>query len=94
MNRPGENLFRAVCLGFSALLLVGSLFLGIRMAALNDAAAENRRRAETLRQENALLRARCECSLSLEEIERYAREELGMQYLSGEQMIRAENPVG
>ena len=93
MNRPGENLFRAVCLGFSVLLLVGSLFLGIRTAARNDAAAESRRRAESLRQENAWLRARCECSLSLEEIERYAVEELGMQRLCAEQMRNVGEPV-
>ena len=88
MDRRGENLFRAVCLGFSMLLLVGSLFLGIHTATLNDAAAETRRRAEELHRENEWLRARCETSLSLEEIGRYAREELGMQFLSGEQMVR------
>lgn len=90
MKRLGETLFRAVCLGFSLLLLVGSLLYGIRIAALNDAAAESKQRVETLREENAYLLARCESSLSLEEIERYAVEELGMQRLCGEQMIRVK----
>lgn len=89
-----EHLFQAVCLGFSALLLVLSLLLDARLAALNDAAAEREREAGRLLAENARLRARCESSLSLEEIERYAREELGMQPLCGEQMIPVEEPVG
>ena len=88
MKRRIETLFRAVCLGFSLLLLVGSLFLGIRTAALNDAAAESRRRAEELRRENAWLLARCESSLSLVEIARFAEDELGMQFMTGEQMVR------
>ena len=93
MKRSTENLFRAVCLGFSLLLLVGSLLLGIRTAAWNERAAASRRRAESLRRENAVLLARCESSLSLEEIERCAEEELGMQRLSAEQMIRLEEPI-
>ena len=83
MNRPGENLFRAVCLGFSLLLLVGSLLWDIRLAALNDLAAAEEPETERLKAENARLLARCESSLSLEEIERYAVEELGMQRLCG-----------
>ncbi len=93
MKAP-EKLFRAICFGFSVLLLVLSLLLDARLAALNDLAAEREREAARLRTENARLRARCESNLSLEEIERYAREELGMQSLSGEQMIPAEEPVG
>ena len=91
--KRSENLFRAVCLCFSALLLVLSLLCGIRLAAVNDLAAGRKRETERLLAENARLRARCESSLSLEEIERYAVEELGMQRLSGEQMIRVEEPV-
>ena len=92
MNRP-ENLFRAICLCFSALLLVLSLLWDIRLAAVNDLAAARKREAERLQAENARLLARCESSLSLEEIERYAVEELGMQRLSGEQMIWVGEPV-
>jgi hypothetical protein len=92
MNRP-ENLFRAICLGFSALMLVLSLLCGIRLAAVNDLAADREREVKRLRAENARLRARCESSMSLEEIERYAEEELGMQRLSGEQMIWVGEPV-
>jgi hypothetical protein len=93
MDRPGEILFRAICLGFSLLLLVGSLLYGIQTTAYNDAAAAYRREAERLRSENAILLARCESSLSLEEIERYAVEELGMQRLCAEQMRNVGEPV-
>ena len=68
MNRP-ENLFRAICLCFSALLLVLSLLWDIRLAAVNDLAAARKREAERLQAENARLLARCESSLSLEEID-------------------------
>ena len=94
MNRRGELLFCAVAVCCSLLLLVGSLLLGVATARRNDRAAQMRRSVETLRQENAWLLARCESSLSLEEIERYAVEELGMQRLAGEQIIRVEKPVG
>ena len=93
MNRKGELLFRAVALCCSAVLLIGSLFLGVVTAARNDEAARLRRSAELLRQENAWLLARCESSLSLEQIERYAVEKLGMQRLAGEQIIRVEEPI-
>lgn len=93
MKEPGETLFRAVCLLASALLLILSLLSGIRLAALNDTAAACRREVEQLKTENARLLAACESSLSLEEIERYAVRELGMQHLSGEQIVRIEEPV-
>ena len=92
MKRP-ENLFRAICLCFSVLLLVLSLLWDIRLAALNDLAAGKKRETERLKAENARLLARCESSLSLEEIERYAVEELGMQRLCAEQMRNVGEPV-
>ena len=86
MKRP-ENLFRAICLCFSVLLLVLSLLWDIRLAALNDLAAGKKRETAELRLENERLRARCEERLSLAEIERYATQELGMQYLSADQIV-------
>jgi hypothetical protein len=83
----------AICLCCSLLLLVLSLLCGVRLTAVNDLAAERMRRAEQLRQENARLRARCESSLSLEEIESYAVHELGMQRLSAEQIVVVEEPI-
>ena len=93
MKKTGDTLFLTVTLCFSALLLVLSLLCGVRMARLNDRAAACRREAAELQTENERLRARCACSLSLEEIERYAVEKLGMQRLRGEQIIVVEEPV-
>ena len=72
---------------------MGSLLCGIRLAAVNDLAAERKKEVEELKAENARLLARCESSLSLEEIERYAVEVLGMQRLSGEQIVRVREPI-
>ena len=88
-----EPAFLAICLCFSALLLIGSLLYGVRLAEVNDRAAACMESAERLRDENRRLRVQCACSLSLEEIERYAEEELGMQHLSGEQIVVVEEPV-
>ncbi|MBR5095059.1 MAG: septum formation initiator family protein [Oscillospiraceae bacterium] len=93
MSRSAEILFRSVCLGFSAVLTVLALLCAIRTAAWNDRAAQREQEVRQLREENARLRARCEDSLSLAEIERYAREELGMQFLQGEQIVVVETPI-
>ena len=90
MKKGGETLFRILCLGLSALLLVMSLLYGARLTERNQAAAEAKTAAEKLRTENQLLQVRCAYAFSLEEIERYALEELGMQNLRAEQIVRAE----
>ena len=79
MKRVCENLFRAVGFCFSALLLILSLLTSIKLAAVNDRAVGLEQQVAQLEEDNAVLRARCESSLSLEEIERYATQELGMQ---------------
>ncbi len=93
MKRRGEILFRALCLGLSAILLTVSLFYAARLASCNDRAARDKEAAELLRKENAVLRVKCEYRLNLESVERYAREELGMQYLSAEQMVKLPEPT-
>ena len=87
-------MFRAVCLCTAALMLVLSLLCSIRLTAVNDREARLTREIAELERENESLRVRCESRLSLEEIERYAVEKLGMQRLSGEQIIRIKTPVG
>lgn len=82
-----EVLFRAVALLFSAALLVLSLLNNISLAACSEDAAGLTKEIKELREENRLMRAELECSLSLEEIERYAREELGMENCSPEDII-------
>lgn len=74
-----ETLFRAVGLCFSALLIVLTLLTNIKTAAVNDEAVGLRRESEALKAENELLSAEYDNSMSLEELEAYAVEELGMQ---------------
>ncbi len=87
MKQLNETLFTAVTLCFSALLLVMTLLTGIKLAAVNDAAARLEQETARLRTRNGILEAEYENSLSLEEIERYAEEVLGMQRCTPEQMI-------
>lgn len=91
MDKQTANvLFRAVCLCFSAALLVLSLLSAIDLAAVNDRAARLEKEIETLETENDILLARCENSLSLEEVERRAIEELGMQHCTPNQIVYIE----
>ena len=90
MRKPRETLFQILCVGASAILLVMSLLYGARLAARNQEAAEAKAAVEALREENQRLRVRCACCFSLEEIDRFAREELGMQPLRAEQILRAD----
>ena len=87
MKQLNETLFTAVTLCFSALLLVMTLLTGIKLAAVNDTAARLEQETARLRTQNGILEAEYENSLSLEEIERYAEEVLGMQRCTPEQMI-------
>lgn len=80
-------LFRAICIGFSLLLLVSALLGAIRLAALSEELNTLEKTLKTLKEENRVLHARVESSLSLEELERRAIEELGMQRLSPGQII-------
>lgn len=92
MKQINEILFRAVCLCAAALLLVISLLCSIRVTAVNDRAARLERENAALEAEIAVLAARAESRLSLEELERYAVEKLGMQRLSPGQVILIEAP--
>ena len=90
MHHPREILFQILCVAASLLLLVMSLLYGVRSTALNQQATAVKASAEALRQENEILRVRAAGVWSLEEIERRAREELGMQSLSAEQIVRTD----
>lgn len=88
MKRLRESFFRAVCLLFSALLLVLLLMTDIDTAKEKDRQRRLSREVQSLAEENEVLRARAEAQLSLSEIERRAREELGMQPCSAGQLER------
>lgn len=81
-----ETLFRAVGLCFSAVLIILSLLTGIKTAAVNDDAARLQRELDALKAENELLSTRYDNSLSLEQLEAYASEVLGMQHCEPSQI--------
>ena len=87
MKLVSEYLFCLICVCFSAVLLVMSLLGAVQLAALSDAASDLEQQVQTLKQENQSLRVAYETALSLDEIERYAAEELGMQRCSPGQII-------
>jgi hypothetical protein len=68
-------------------MLVAALMGSIELAAINEELTDKESQLETLKEENRILQAQYESSLSLEELERYAIEELGMQRLSPGQII-------
>ena len=78
-KRNAELFFNAVAVLFSALLLVMSLLCAVETAEVNDQAAALEKENERLKTENQILQTRLDNSLSLEELEIYALEELGMQ---------------
>ena len=96
MKRLNSALFLAISLTFSAVILIMTLFGAIRLAGLNSRAAETARRIDELETENGILSAKIENSLSLEEIENYAREKFGMSVPAPEQIfvIKEQGPLG
>ncbi len=94
MKTPGDCLFSCLTLGLCALLLAMSLRYDMRAAVLNDQAVRDKAACLELTEELRRLRVRCSFAANLEEIERAAREELGMQHLCAEQIVRADQTVG
>ena len=89
-KKCSDILFRAVCLSFSTLLLVLSLLADVRMTRINDRAAALKTEIAALKTETEILLARCESSVSMETLERYALQELGMQPCRSEQIVYIE----
>ncbi len=86
MKKLSASLFVVILFSFSAVMLVFSLLASIRIAALNDTAARLQKETAVLTEENEILLAQYEQLVSIDEIERYAVEELGMQHCKAEQM--------
>lgn len=86
-GRLGAVLFRSICIGFSLAMLVGALLGSIELAELNEELTALEQQLEELKEDNRILQARSESSLSLEELERRATEELGMQTLKPSQIF-------
>ena len=90
MTKISNSVFNAVCLIFSAVLLVLCMLCSAQRAAENERAASYREEIESLEKENRLLYVKSESGMSLEELERYAIEKLGMQHLSPRQIFYIE----
>ena len=90
LKHVNELLFRAVCLLSAAVMLLLSLLCSIRLAAVNDRSTRLLRENEELASEIAVLTARVEERLSLEELERYAGETLGLQRCKPGQIVVVE----
>ena len=87
MKDLNERLFIAVNFCFSAALLIGFLLCSIRLNKESVAVSQLEAQREALRRENEMLTARYESSISLEEIDSYATERLGMQRCESGQIV-------
>ncbi len=90
MNRVNSIMFCVICAAFSGFLLVMTLCGQIALARPSDAIAQMQAETERLKDENSVLRARYENSVSLEEIEKYATERLGMKTPGAGQIIYSQ----
>ena len=87
MKQLNESLFRAICLAFSAVVLILFLLTTIDTAAERDKRGKLSREVQQLSEENERLRSQVQSRCSPGEIERYAREILGMQQASPGQIV-------
>ena len=74
------RLFRAVCLSFSALLLVLALFSQIRCVRAESRIEALQKAIADRENERIVLTIKTESALSLEQLERRAVQELGMRH--------------
>ena len=87
MKQLRESFFKLICFSFSAAVLVLFLLTTIDISVERDRRGRLAREVQMLADENERLKARVEETFSLEAIERYAREELGMQPGSAGQIV-------
>ena len=82
-----EQLFRAVCLGFSALLLVMALFGQIRLVKTESRIESLEKAIADAENERIVLQIRLNEALPLVELERRAVQELGMRHPEPGQIV-------
>ena len=82
-----EQLFRAVCLGFSAILLVMALFGQIRLVKTESRIESLEKAIVDAEDERVVLQIRLNEALPLEELERRAVQELGMRHPEPGQIV-------
>lgn len=84
------QLFRAVCLGFSVLLLVTALFGQIRLLKTESRMEDLKNAIADAETELVVLQIRLNEALPLEELERRAVQELGMRHPEPGQIVTTE----
>lgn len=82
-----EQLFRAVCLVFSAILLVMALFGQIRLVKTESHIESLENAIADAENERVVLQIRLNEALPLEELERRAVQELGMRHPEPGQIV-------
>ena len=87
MNRLNSALFKGICLAFSVAALVLTLLGSVKLAELSTETAELEDKLWAAEEEKRLLSIKAENSVSLEELEQYATQKLGMQPPSAGQII-------
>lgn len=86
MKKISAAVFLAVIFSFSATLLIFSLLASIKVTSLEDKAVRLETELQTLNDMNRELAAKYERSISIDEVERIALDELGMCRPSAEQI--------
>ena len=90
MNREktlAASAFRVTCLSFSVLLLVLTLFTHIQLVRTQNEIAGLEKKIACAENECVLLKIQTASSLSLEELERRAVQELGMRHPEPGQIV-------
>ena len=84
------TLFRAILILFSCVLIVCSMLCSVRVNAVNDRISSDEAQIQALSEQNDILLAKYESSISLDWVERYALEVLGMQRCTPGQIVHIE----
>jgi cell division protein FtsL len=90
MKKASELAFRVICLGFSALLLVMTLFTHIQLVRTQSRIAELEAAITRAENEQIQLQIKTASALDLSELERRAVQELGMRRPEPGQIVEIE----
>ena len=92
MKQLNEYFFRTICVAFSAVMLILFLLTTIDCAAERDIRGRLACEVRELEEENERLRTKVQSRFSPEEIERCAREQLGMRQPAPGQIVYLVSP--
>ena len=90
MRRASRLAFRLICLGFSALLLVLTLLTHIQLVRTQSSITQLEKQIARAENERITLQIQTASTMSLQELERRATQELGMRHPEPGQIIETE----